>query len=748
MGATLVVVVLALVLVDTPVTALVRYALYLVLGVIVPGMLVHRALRGRPDDVVADVSIGAATGVFLGLVGWALFMVIGIQQFLAVWPILIIAVFALTPRLRRNWDLSAYPQRVGWAGWLLAAAIAFYAVWLTASHLRHYPIPPAPNFYYADIYWHIANAAELMRSLPPEVPSVAGRTLRYHYFVNAHIGTSHVMSGVDLTLTYVRLWEIPLVAVICGLIFSLTRKITGRAWAGALAAFLLVAPLQIQPWGWKDVRSSFALTEGSPSQVLAVLFLLLASYVLVDIVRGKHISKGSWALLAIALICAPGAKPSVIPVLLAGLGLVLVIKVFRRERIKPVLAAMGMAVVAVLALSPLVAQSAIGSGIKLFGILYFDRTWTTYVNEYAYPGTGPKIIPGLDQPGALTVALLLMAALLLQYAWALTGLALLRRKIIGDPVVVFLAGGFVAGVGVVLIVDHPGASEIYFGRTAAPFGIILMVWGLAVSLEAARERMSRRAVAMVAVGAAATGAVISWATVRSADGAQPPRERYAEALAAPFIALALGLAIALAAWWLARSTFARTLRGAGVAAACALTLGLFATQGPWQTTRMTASALGGAPVAALPAYHVTTNEVLAARWLRDNAPADDLSATNLHCVEKKTEPRCEGRAYWLPALSEHRYLVLSWADTEENLSQVGEHTGGWSTYPFDEPELLALNDRAFTDPTPETIAELRDKHQVRWLFADLAAGPVSPELERLATLRYSNDDARIYELTK
>lgn len=48
-----------------------RYALYLVLGVIVPGMLVHRALRGQPDDVVADVSIGAATGVFLALVGWA-----------------------------------------------------------------------------------------------------------------------------------------------------------------------------------------------------------------------------------------------------------------------------------------------------------------------------------------------------------------------------------------------------------------------------------------------------------------------------------------------------------------------------------------------------------------------------------------------------------------------------------------------------------------------------------------------------
>jgi hypothetical protein len=145
---------------------------------------------------------------------------------------------------------------------------------------------------------------------------------------------------------------------------------------------------------------------------------------------------------------------------------------------------------------------------------------------------------------------------------------------------------------------------------------------------------------------------------------------------------------------------------------------------------------------------VTTDEVLAAQWLRDNTSPDDVAATNVHCFDKQTKDRCMARSYWLPALSERRYVVESWAYTEETLVQIGQQTGGFAAFPFDDPALLALNDSAFTAPTAEILARLRDEHGVRWLYADLGAGPVSPELDSLATLRFSNGHARVYELKR
>src|SRR6476619_7036051 len=83
-GIVLVVLVAAgLLMLHTPLADIVRYALYLVLTVLLPGTLVHRALRGRSPTMLVDLALGSATGVALGLAAWAVFMVVGIQQ--ALW---------------------------------------------------------------------------------------------------------------------------------------------------------------------------------------------------------------------------------------------------------------------------------------------------------------------------------------------------------------------------------------------------------------------------------------------------------------------------------------------------------------------------------------------------------------------------------------------------------------------------------------------------------------------------------------
>lgn len=742
---TVLVVVLLLIMVDTPVVAMIRYAAYLLLGVLLPGMLLHRSLRGRSDNIVTDVAMGAVTGVALGIAGLFLCVGLGLGSLLWLVPLATVGTFLAVPRLRRHFRMGHYAEGVGGAGWAIAAALTYFAASLVVLTLRFEPLPPAPNAYYVDVYWHMANAAELLRNFPPEVPSTAGRTLRYHYFVNAHIGVGHSLSGVELPIVFLRLWAIPVAGIILGLMYSLTRKITGRNWAGGVAVLLLVAPTQIVPWSWYRPWSSYSMTAGSPSQVFAVLFLLMAAMVLLPLLRGGPLRAGGWTLFVVAAVCGAGSKPSVLPILLGGLGCALLVQLFARGSTRRILIAMATAIAIFVVTSPLIAQASSGSGFKVFGLLNFVRPWLNYVQARATPGAGPWLMPGLDEPGAVVVGTLLIASVVLQFAFVAAAFPLIRRGGL-EPVVAFLAGGWLLAMLATAVIDHPGASEIYFARTGTPLGVVLAVWGLAVAVDAARLKLSRSRLGLVLGASIVVGGVLLWLTVRAGQGPTPPRTRFVAELLQPLATLAIGVLIVMVAFLLVRQFALPWLRGSGAAALCALGLSLLALQGPWSTASTAISAATDPAPRPLPANHVTRAETEAARWMAANVPTEDVAATNVHCQQKKTVERCQARSYWVPALTEHRFLVESWAYTEETLGRIGEVKGSFVTFPFDDPKLLAMNDAAFQNPSEAGLRSLKERYGVRWLFAVSAAGPVSPRLDELAYLRFSNSDVKIYEL--
>jgi hypothetical protein len=55
-------------------------------------------------------------------------------------------------------------------------------------------------------------------------------------------------------------------------------------------------------------------------------------------------------------------------------------------------------------------------------------------------------------------------------------------------------------------------------------------------------------------------------------------------------------------------------------------------------------------------------------------------------------------------------------------------------------------DQALTAPTAEVLRRMRDEFGVRWLYADLRNGAVSPALDQLAVRRHSIGKVRIYDL--
>jgi hypothetical protein len=96
-------------------------------------------------------------------------------------------------------------------------------------------------------------------------------------------------------------------------------------------------------------------------------------------------------------------------------------------------------------------------------------------------------------------------------------------------------------------------------------------------------------------------------------------------------------------------------------------------------------------------------------------------------------------------LSGIQQYLGGWAYTPANLGAV-EAGKSFLAQPSPWPDRLQESLDAVQQPTPELLARLKNQVGVDWIVADLRAGPVSPELDKLAVRAFSNSDMRIYRL--
>lgn len=100
----------------------------------------------------------------------------------------------------------------------------------------------------------------------------------------------------------------------------------------------------------------------------------------------------------------------------------------------------------------------------------------------------------------------------------------------------------------------------------------------------------------------------------------------------------------------------------------------------------------------------------------------------------------------MSGLGQRRVLIEGWAYTEQAHAAHGIDGQSSRTAPFYDPELFALNERAFAAPTRSVLNALWARG-VRYLFADEGAGPVAvTQLTRLANCRFAADGVYIFEL--
>lgn len=730
-----------------PLTATLAFAAWVTGGIVLPGLLLWRSLRGRSGRLAADVVAGAATGYVVEVLAYVAARAAGLPLLVLAWPAGMITACLVVPRLRRAWrgarPLDRTPAAWSWSMLLLLAVLVLRSVRMFRSHGLDWPVTSPTD---ADTPFHLALIAEAKQHMPMQAPWVSGEPLVYHWFVYPEMAATSWVTGIDPLTLLVRLTPLPMLAGTLLLVALLARRITGGWWTGPVAAAVTLLVLAPDPYGWPhtDLWFGFSPYEDgsvyrmvawtSPTQTFGALLAAAVVLLLADALRGAR--PGTWLLCALLLAGLAGAKSPYLPLLTGALTLVVLVRLAARRGLhRPALLAAGITAACTVAAQVVLYDGGANQGLvvrplaTMDGFLTVAGTWTGY--------TGP----GTPARHALVAAALTVLGWL--FIWA--GIPALGRRALEPPVLLLLAAG-AGGMAGALLFGHPGGSQSYLIVSARPYLAVASVAGLAAvagRLTAARAGL---------LGFAAAGGVTAVLVLRRLDPQQPAGAGLGWALSRPYLALA-ALAVAV----LAVAAVRRDPRV--VAAAVVLCAGYGLPTAYDQTAVVvTDTAAGGwraVPLTDQVAADGRTSAIDrdtwdAGRWLRRHAAPGDLLATNAHCfgVRRPGTP-CDNRRFALAAASGRRVLVEGWGFTNTTYERAAaDGVPPWFA-DFWDPARLAANDAAFTDPGPATIGVLRDRYRVRWLVADPTAGPVGDLRGHggLAVPRFTAGQLTVYEVT-
>ncbi|AVT39564.1 hypothetical protein [Plantactinospora sp. BB1] len=715
---------------DTDPADILRYAGYLLLALILPGTLVYRALRRRPHTLVEDVAMGAAVGLVLELPAWALYAWLGLAGWLWTWPAAIVALFLAVPRLRRHWLVRDYrPTPVGWS-WSVTGAVAFFTTYLSSTFLERNPIlPTSENTHqYLDLAYQLSLAGEAKHQFPIHLPQVAAEPLDYHWFGYVHMAATSLIGGIDLPVVALRLTIPALCAAAIVLTAVLGWRVSGRPAVGAVAAVLFFVigetnftdPVTM-PFG---TQASFVIWHGM-SMIYSWVLLIALIAVLADVVDRRPdrpvaaIGRGAFVLAPLLMLASSGAKASSLPVVGLALAFTAVALLVATRRIPWAVVGAGLATAAA----------------QLFAtaVLYRFKAYGIEVDPLASSLEPYWTPPPEGWPAPLAVLAVVVAfAVNMQLRVVGIGPLLWLRRGRLEPVQWFLLGGALAGPLLYLLLRQPGGANQYFTRAGFTFAVVLSAWGYLMVAD--RARLTRR-----------SGTVLGLCALALAVALVALQFRYAGPAAGetmfdwlrPLLWWSAGLAVLAViavGIWLPASLGIAALHKRGAIALLTAVL-VVGAPGLLMDMRKSERSPNGGAYANI---SLPKSRVDAARWARDHSEPGDVLATNVHCLAV-VNGWCDARSFWLSAYAERRVLVEGWGFAPR-VASSGAYT------PFWDQELLRRNDAAFTEPTEAGLRELRDRHAVRWLVVDRTVGVESPELGRLARLRYENDRMAVYQL--
>jgi hypothetical protein len=797
--------VVALVSTGSPLGGVLAWLLSVFLGLLLPGFAVVRAVRRSPAALIEDLSWGAAAGMVIALLGWFVDRVLPWSPGSLGWGLAVTALLLALPSTRPR--VLARPAP-GW-GWRAAVGLALCHLvalaWMLSTALRGLPPRPGPAGYYYihDVVFELAMTGELQHSVVPTYPMVSGQPLSYHWFIYAIQAHLIASPGVDRIDAVFRLMPCLLVPVLISLAAVVARQIAGRVAAGVLAAALLgvvgnslptrwVVPTGI-PTRWNaDGGSLESLTvywQDSPPQALGwVAGVACLGLAIAFIRRAPEDRIAPTWLLVPFLVLAAGAKSSELPVLAAGVALAVLVALVLRNWVQARRAGvvlLGSVVVFGIALVTIYAAGSYGLILWPWGrlVVVVSQLTVGVIGHHA-PAGGPTIT-------APTTAMIAAGIVyLLPNLPRVIGLGLLAKARAAEPALWIPLGTLLGGLGATLLFRHPSDAEVFFLVSAYPVALVGSAAGFVLGLEPAWRRMSawsRPGAVTVLAGGAVVGfgvtAVVAYrhplASPRPVWVAEAARSKAAGAKGRPTVSgreqlwtwlqphAQLWAGVAVAVVLLAALTVVVRLIGRQAARRMpwsVVSLGLVAAVlgtgcfGTWlHVHRGDGVGERQAALAASAAAHragdlVTTPALIRAGDLvRRSSGPNDVVATNRYCLAALKTPAaaagCFAEDFTVSAFTGRRVDVSGWAYATAALKNAWTSGISFNRSPFWDQARLNEENLAFTAPTADRLAELWRDRRVRWLVADLTAGPVDVSgLDQLADRRFSGSEIIVWQL--
>jgi hypothetical protein len=705
---------------------IIRFIAYDIGFVALPGAALLWAMRGRRSRFLVTIALGWPVGQALEILAFSGSAAIGTRGLFLLYPILVIVPCAFFIwRRQRGVEADSDDGRMSLGVmWAAAGALSLGLIYLTLMFLPLAPLPSTSVVVeYPDYPYFISLVGQVMNHWPPTTPGLVGVPLSYEWFVLFHIAAVSQVTHLSIPVVGLRLDYIPTVTVVACQLLVVGRFIARSWWTGVMAIVIifLLGPLDLTsatktPFG----DNVFIHLWDSWTFPFGLMFLLALLYFVVERVRAnsRRTSRdlGSWALIALLMVGASGAKATVLPVVVAGTGLYLVLRVlFRRD-------------ISIGALATVVLGIPIF--IVTYVIVYGGQAPATKIDPLVWLSGGPPVLMANLIRHSEIRAIVLPLAYAADFAAVVLPLAgmlyLLRRPHRSAiPTFALPLCMLVSGVLIASLFHHSSYSEIYFADTGYVAGSFVAAEGLRrMWLDMGRSLPATRTVAVVAfAGWVALLLVVVALTSHDVGTPRAAVVRYA-ALTAAGVAFVIAWAVVVRA---------RHHSSSGVIALSLIPLmAVSALTSPLLSLPSARAAIDGKPIASGRTVLVP-GLLTALYWLRNHTSVDAVFAVNNHWIDPS---RTFGKFYYYTAFSERQAFIEAYNPYP---IPPGPGTPAGANFIYRQQ----VNDAVFNHADPAALHIMTHQYGVRFLFIDRTIGPPSPAALQLGRVVFSNQDAVI-----
>ena len=717
-----------------------RFVGYDIAFVAIPGIALLWALRSRRDGPVVTVALGWPLGQTLEILFFSATAATGQRGLFLLYPVVVTAACALViwrrrPAAARHPEQEHLSPALLWTG---AGALSVGLIYLALAFIPQVPLPSdAVSVAYndPDFPYFIGLLAEVLHHWPATSAGLSGAPLHYEWFVFFHIGAVSQVTHVALPIVAFRLDYVPTMVVLACQLLAVGRFITKSAWVGVIAivVFFLLGPLDLTTDASGLAASPFFdlfsyHLWASWTLAFGLMFFLALLYLVSELLQAQTWRTSgdwrAWLLVALLMIGASGAKATILPVFITGMGLYVVFVLLTRRAISiPGLVTLGL------------------------GIAVFVATFLI-VYGGGVPGTGiqPLVWVGRTAPVVLVNGItnhptLREIALPFAYAAGIAGellpivgiLYLLRRRHRAELspfalCICLLAGGIL----IASLVHQLSYSEEFFQDTGYVAGCIVAAAGLRLMwLDTGTGLPGSRRLLLLAFA--------GWIVVLVGVSALTDRALHTDALLARYLVLSVGAVVFVAGCGVVLRARRRPTAGLLALGLVPLLAASMLTS-PIQVSPAVRKVLTGVPVMPTLAdpqavRGLTPGLYEALQWLQRHSSIDAVLAVNNHWTDPA---QTDGKYYYYAAFSERRVFVEAYDPI-----RYGITTGLATAAGVNFAERQRLNDAVFNSASAAALSVLTGQYDVRFLVIDRVNGTFNPNVPQLGRIVYSNQDATI-----